>query len=255
MDNIDITGKKIFFLYPQTIVQNEVTTDLVMQEYEVYTVKDHLSLRRVLKRFPNSIVFVNINEALPEKEWEGWVSGVMGDPATATTRIGILTSTSNDELKQKYLSVLQVTCGFTHVSTDLKKLLFQITEILDFQKAKGRRKFIRATTDNEKITTVNFPLDGHFISGNIRDISSTGFSCTFPGDPNLEKNAVIKDMQLKLQSTLLRAEGVVFGHRMDEYMKVFVFTFTSKTDANVRTKIRTYIKSNLQAKMDMELKK
>jgi hypothetical protein len=255
MTNIDITGKKIFFLYPQTIVQNEVTTDLVMQEYEVYTARDHLALCRVLKRFPDSIVFVNLDEKLSEKEWEVWVRGVMSDPATATIGIGILTSTSNDELKQKYLASVKVACGFTHVSTDLKKLLHQITEILKAQDAMGRRKFIRVTTDNEKMTTVNIPIDGHFVSGNIRDISSTGFSCTFPNDPNLAKNTLITDMQLKLQSTLIRAEGVVFGNRMDEYMKVYVFVFTPRTDSNVRAKIRMYIQSNLQAKMDMELKK
>jgi hypothetical protein len=255
MANTDITGKKIFFLYPQTIVQNEVMMDLVMQEYEVYTVRDHLALRRVLKRFPNSIVFANIDEKLSEKEWESWVRGVMSDPATATIGIGILTSTSNDELKHKYLASVKVKCGFTHVSTDLKKLLYQIIEILKAEDAMGRRKYIRATADNEKITTVNFPIDGHFISGNIRDISSTGFSCTFPDDPNLLKNTLITDMQLKLQSTLLRAEGVVFGNRLDEYMKVYVFVFTPRTDPSVCAKIRKYIQSNIQAKMDMELKK
>jgi hypothetical protein len=254
-DMQNLTGKKIFFLYPQTIVQHDIIDILIMQEYEAYVVKDHLALRRVLKRFPDSIVFVNLDEKLEEKEWEVWIREVMTDPATADVGIGVLSNAGNDELKQKYLTSVGITCNFIHISTDVRKLIVQLVEVLKHQDAMGRRKFIRVTTDNEKATTLNIPLDGKFAGGCIKDLSSSGFSCLFTEDPMFEKNTLVSDIQLKLPGCLLRAEAVTLGSRMDEFMKIYVFLFTPKTDSEVRSKIRKYIQSNIQAKMDMELKK
>lgn len=256
MENIEITGKKIFFLYPSTIVRNEVVSALIMQEFEAYTVKDHVALGRVLKRFPDSIVFVNLDEkTMSEREREMWICGVMDDPVTARTKIGVLSSNPNDDVQQKYLTQIKVACGFTYVSTDLKKLIAQISQILLKHEAMGRRKYIRVTSDNETLTTANMPLNGHFISASIRDISSAGFSCIFLEDPNLVKGTIITDIQLKLQSTLVRAEAIVLGSRADELMQVYVFVFLPHVDTDVRYKIHKYIQIAIQNKMDMELKK
>ncbi|MDR0643675.1 MAG: PilZ domain-containing protein [Treponema sp.] len=265
-------GKKIFFLYPQIIVYNEVITDLFMQEYETYAANDHLALRRILRRFPDSIVFVNIDEKLSEAKtawetwvesvmddettaWEVWIRGVMNDPATAQVSIGILSTANNDDIKRKYLTEIKITGGFIHVSTDVKKLISQITEVLKINNAQGRRKFIRFKVDDEKTTTVNIPVNEGFINGYIKDISAAGFSCTFQEDPLLEKNSLIHNIQIKLQSVLLRAEAIVFGSRMEGLVKIYLFMFTPQTDSNAPSKIRSYIRENIQARMDLEMKK
>ncbi|MDR1074553.1 MAG: PilZ domain-containing protein [Treponema sp.] len=256
MENTEITGKKIFFLHPPTIVRNEVVSALVLQEFEAYTAKDPVALGRVLRRFPDSIVFVNLDEkTMSEKELEMWICGIMADPITAQTQIGLLASNASDEVKQKYLTQINVACGLTPITTDLKKLIAQISQVLFKHNAMGRRKYIRITSDNETLTIANMPLNGHFISASIRDISSTGFSCIFLEDPNLAKGTIITDIQLKLQSTLMRAEAIVLGSRADELMQVYVFIFMPQVDTDVRYKIHKYIQIVLQNKMDMELKK
>ncbi|MDR1466312.1 MAG: PilZ domain-containing protein [Treponema sp.] len=253
--NQNFSGKKTFFLYPQVIVYNEVITDLFIQEYEAYVVRDHPALRKILKRFPDSIVFVNIDERLKEKEWEAWIRGVMSDPFTEQVSVGVLTTGRDDGIRHKYLYQVRITSGFIHVSTDLKRLTSQITEKLQINDALGRRKFIRTTTHDERMTTVNIPIAGRFVTGSILDISSAGFSCIFQEDPFLEKNSLIPNIQIKLKSVLMRAEGIVFGSRIEDFMKVYVFVFTPRTDSNTRAKIRAYIRMNIQDRMDMELKK
>ncbi|MDR0411346.1 MAG: pilus assembly protein PilZ [Treponema sp.] len=255
MDNRQkFSGKKTFFLYPQVIVYNEVITYLFIQEYEAYVVRDHPALRQLLKRFPDSIVFVNIDEKMTEKEWETWIREVMNDPVTAHVSIGILTTGRDENIRRKYLTQVHITSGFIHVSTDLKKLISQITEMLRVNAALGRRKFIRVTTNDERMTTVNIPVDGRFITGNIMDISAAGFSCTFQDDPFLEKNSLISDIQIKLKSVLLRSEAVVFGSRIEDMMKIYVFIFTPRTDSSTRAKIHAFIRTNVQKRMDIELK-
>jgi len=250
----DIVGKKIFFLHPNAVVQNRIINELVQHEYEVYITKNQDSLRRVLCKYPDSIVFVDINEQLSEKEWEAWITAVMKAPDTRSVAIGVISTNDDELIKRKYLLTYKVPCGYTVLKSDLGKALAHIHQVLLAVDAKGRRKFIRATTENETNTTVNLPFQGMYLNGQIKDISVVGISCTFEHNPDIVKNMLIKDIQVKLQSTILKVEGIVFGSRMDGKEKIYVLLFTQRIDPDVRTKVRKYIQANLQAKMDNELK-
>jgi hypothetical protein len=250
----DILGRKLFFLYPSAVIQNQIAAELIQQEFEVYIVKDHVKLRQVLKKYPNSIVFANISDGISEKEWEAWIRGVMGDPETAGVDIGIIYNSDDENLKRKYLTQIKIKCGYTVLKSDLSPAIRQLMESLKAVDAKGRRKYIRASTEKEANTTVNFPINGTFVNGVIKDISVVGFSCAFSNDPALTKNSLFQDIQIKLQTILIKAEGIIFGSRMDGESKVYVVLFTQRIDPEVRTRIRKYIQSNLQSKMDVEFK-
>ena len=250
----DIVGKKIFFLYPTAVVQNRIINELVQQEYEVYIARDKDALRRVLRKYPDSIVFVDIEEKMSEKEWEVWIMSVMNAPDTKDVSIGIVTANEDEQIKRKYSLAVKVKCGYTVLKFDLDKTIRSIIDVLQTVDAKGRRKFIRATTEKETNTTLNLPLHGMFVHGQIKDISVVGISCSLEGNPEITKNTLFKDIQVKLQSNLLKVEGIVFGSRMDGKEKVYVLLFTQRIDPEIRTRIRKYIQSNLQSKMDAELK-
>lgn len=250
----DIVGRKVFFLHPTAVVQNRIISELVQQEYEVYVAKHNDTLLRVLNKYTDSIVFVDINEQMPEKDWEVWITSIMQSPETKGVAIGIVSANDDELIKRKYLLSVKVACGYTALKSDLDKATVHIMEVLQKVEAKGRRKYIRAATGNESNTTVNLPINGMFINGVIKDISVVGISCCFDEDPELTKNALFKDIQLKLQSTILKVEGIVFGSRMDGRDKIYVILFTQRIDPDVRTRIRKYIQSNLQSKMDIELK-
>jgi hypothetical protein len=251
-NHLEIVGKKIFFLHPITVVINEVIKELAQQEYEVYVAKNTASMKRVLKKYPDSIVFADINEQMSEGEWEKWIRSVQTE--LPDVMVGILSTMQNEEIIKKYVDSVKIRCGYVPLRTDINWSISQILESLKNANAKGRRKYIRATTENEVNTTVNMPLDANYINGNIRDISVVGFSCTFLPDPELRKNSLIKDVQLKLQTTLIKADAIVFGSRMQDNIKVYVMLFTKKISPEVQAKIRNYIQHNLQSKMDMQLK-
>ncbi|GHV85936.1 hypothetical protein AGMMS50230_15440 [Spirochaetia bacterium] len=253
-DNTEVTGKKIFFIHPSVFVQNEIAAELVQQEHEVYIARDEAKLFKVLKNCPHSIVFASIDETLSADKWEVWIRQVMGDEVTKSVAMGVLSNTNNEDARRLYLNTLQVSCGFIPVKTEKTRVIKALLDILKAAEAKGRRKYIRADTRNDSMTTINLPFNNAYITGDIRDISVVGLSCVFPQDPELEKNSLLPDMQVKLQGALLKAEGIVFGSRMDGPDKVYVFVFTAKIDPSVRTKIRAYIQKNLQSKMDAELK-
>ena len=60
----DISGRKIYFLFPTASVQNQVVTELVQQEYEVYVIKDSNRMLRYLKKYPDSVLFINVDEGM-----------------------------------------------------------------------------------------------------------------------------------------------------------------------------------------------
>ena len=246
-------GKKIFFLHPPALVQNQIISELAQEEFEVYIVKDEGRLRNGLKKYPSSIVFACINEGMKENAWEEWIRGVMGSSETGGAQIGIIASGNDENTRRKYVEQFRVPCGYTAVKSDLSDAIKQLNTILTNVNAKGRRKYIRAITEKETNTTVNLPMNGTFINGAIKDISVVGFSCAFAEDPELKKNSLFTDIQIRLQSQLLKAEGIVFGSRMDGEQKTYVILFTQRIDSSVKTRIRTYIQSNLQSKMDNEL--
>ena len=174
--------------------------------------------------------------------------------AYSKKKIGIIASASNEELKKKYLEQYKVQCGFTVIKSDFTEAVKQLIEILNGADAKGRRKFLRFLIDKDSKTTVNLPMNGAYVNGLINDISVVGFSCVFEVDPNLTKNGLFNDIQIRLQSQLVKAEGIVFGSRMDGDEKCYVILFSKRTDPSVRTKIRKFIQASLQHNMEKELK-
>ena len=250
-DSSDISGKKIFFLYPTASVVNQVITELVQNEYEVYIVKDHKRLVRVIKKYPNSILYINIDEGMDKHEWEKWVNTIL--VSLKEIKIGIFTVSTDEKLRNKYVYDLRISCGYIIQKFDMSGAVTTILEILDVLNVKGRRKYLRAVTERETNATLNIPLNGGYINGGIKDISVAGISCTFKRDPRLKKNELIKDIQIRLQSMLLKVEAIVFGCRIDGGDKNYVFLFTQRIDPDVRVKIRRFIQQNLQSKMDYEI--
>ncbi|MDR2786268.1 MAG: PilZ domain-containing protein [Treponema sp.] len=243
--------RKVFFLNTSPFFQNEIGTELIHQEFEIYYTNEYANLTRILKKYPESIVFVNLDSLLPEKEWETWIRRILADPSTATIKFGVLADIYNEQVEKKYTETLKVPCGYTVVSkADPHKTLKQLSAWLVAMEARGRRKYIRATSENDTQMTINIPHDGFYLKGVIKDISSVGISCVFQKDPELEKNALCKDMQIKLQTTILKTEGIVFGSRRDGLQKIYVFLFTQRVDPDARAKIRNFVQQVLQEKMN-----
>ena len=250
-------GKKIFFFHPSEFTRNQVIAQLAQEEFEVYIVEEESKLRKALEKYPGSVMFASISEVMMESAWDELIRDIDREmnkkDEPAGVYIGIITSMDNENLRQKYLGQYNVNCGFSVIHSDLDAAVLQLVNILNSVNAKGRRNYIRLIIDKEAKIAVNFPMHGTFISGDIKDISVVGFSCSFAEDPDLTKNAVFGDIQFRLQNQLLKAEGIVFGSRMDGAEKVYVILFTQRVDSSVHTVIRKYIQSNLQNRIDKEL--
>ncbi len=143
-DNPEIMGRKVFFLYPHSVIQNDMFRILIKNEYEVYSIDDHIKMKELSIRFPESILFINIDDKLNENEWESYIKDILSD-TQKISRIGILTYNKDQNLAKKYLMEMMVPCGFICLSLSLEQSAATILKTLMVNEAKGRRKFLRAS--------------------------------------------------------------------------------------------------------------
>ncbi len=243
-------GRKVFFLYPPSVVRDELISRLLEQEYEVYMLRDIAMADRLLAMFPASIVFVNIDAGKSESEWEDWIRAKLANPALTGVGIGILTYNQDEGLQKKYLMDIGIQCGFVKLKLGLEESTKILLSTLQANEAKGRRKYVRANCAGDSLTAINLREGAITATGKIQDISVVGFSCILDPDPAFKKNTVLHDIQLKLRANLVKIEAVVFGTREVEDRTQYVMLLAPRTEPVVRDKIRNYIQYALQSDIE-----
>ena len=243
-------GKKVFLLYPHSVIREEMLDILIMNGFETYTLFDHKKAVKILEHFPGSIIFINIDEGLPEKQWEAYVRSLLDDPKTNNTRIGILSYNQDKALMEKYLMDIAVPCGYIQLKLGIQESTKIILNALHANEAKGRRKYIRAFCANDIYATMNYKGDQGLLQGQILDISSAGIAARIPKFPKLPSNSLLHEVQLKLHGALLLTDAVVMGKRSDD-PDVWILLFDpSKMKREHKMLIHHYIKQNLQKYID-----
>lgn len=251
MDNT--LGKKVFFIYPHSVIQNELIQDLIDREYEVYFVNDHSKVSSICEYYTSPILFINIDEALEEPAWEKLIRNILETEGTSHARIGIVTYNENAQLAQKYLMDIMVPCGFIKLKLGLNDSTDIIIKTLEANEVKGKRKYVRARC-NPVEATLNASISGGLVSGHIVDISSVGMAVQFDDGTELVKNTYLRDIQLKLRGILLRVSAVVIGHRDSEEDKtLYVLLFDQYVNEQIKSKLRSYINRTLQHEMERKL--
>ena len=248
----NLIGKKVYFIYPNSVIQAEMVAELIKEEYEIYLVKDYLKALTLFRRYPNSVVFINIDEGQEEPQWEEYVQTLQSDPDLESLQIGIMTYNTDPVLAQKYLMDLMVSGGFVKLSLGLKESTALVKKVLEANEARGRRKFLRVRC-GDKNSTLNFRHGEKTLVGTVMDISSAGMACTFEPDPHMVHHSAVESIQLKLKGILCLVSGVVMGSRMEGDKLVYVILFSNKTNPEVKGKIQNFMMWALQQQVEAEI--
>ncbi|MDR2482905.1 MAG: PilZ domain-containing protein [Treponema sp.] len=242
----DISGKKTFLLYPHSVIKDEVLDELIMNGYETYPLRDHERARRLLERFPGSIMFINIDERLSEAEWEVYIRELQGNPKTRESQLGILSYNNDQGLMQKYLIEMALPCGYIQLKLGVKESTKIILDALQAIEAKGRRKFIRAFCDDDAQATMNYKdPEGETFYGKLLDISSAGFAAKIGNFSQFPPNSLLRNVQLKLHGSLIMANAVLMGNRRDD-KDIYILLFDPKMLQDHKVVLHHYIKQSLQ---------
>jgi len=246
---LDGQGKKIFLLYPHSVVRDDMLDVLIMAGYETYTLVDEKKAQKLLAKFPGSIMFINIDEGLKEKEWETYIRSIQDDPQTKQSHLGIMSYNQDRDLMQKYLMELAIPCGYVQIKLGLHESTKIIISALEANEARGRRKCIRTDCHDDINATLNYKQDLDIYHGKILDISSAGVAAKFEKFAEPPVNSVLHGVQLKLRGGLVMAEMILMGQRHDD-KRVNILLFGPKLTKEDKLVIHRYIKQCLQKYID-----
>ena len=246
-------GRKVLFLYPPRILTEGVMTHLINHEYEIYLINDTRRAELIFEKYPDTICFVNIDTALSEPEWEQWIRKIRANPAFDNVGLGIVSYNNNEDLQKKYLLDIGIKCGYIKLKLGVEESTKILLTTLQANEAKGRRKYVRANATHDTISGVNFTHGRLQVTGKIIDISVVGFACVLDPDPELEKNVLLSDVQLRLRASLLRTNLIVLGSRVVDGEIHYIFLFPPRIENHDKGKIRSYVQTALQTSMDMYL--
>jgi hypothetical protein len=246
-------GRKVVFLYPHSVLNEELLVEILQNEYEIYTLRDHDAAVRVAAAWPGSIIFVNIDEALNELQWEMWIRHLMEARETASTRVGIMTYNPNPDLARKYLMELMIPCGFIQLKLGLAEGKRIILKTLEANEARGRRRYVRARCLEKQKATFNVSIRETYHTGSILDISVAGMTFRFDDAVNIKLNTQLNDVQLRMKGTLCRVSGKYVGAvRSEPDRNLLMFDIPLADEP--RIKIHRFIFNALQDELGEFLK-
>ena len=243
-EQMNTSGKKVFLLYPHSVIRDDMLDMLIMAGFETYTLVDEKKALKILTRFPDSILFINIDEGLKEKEWEVYIREIQEDPRLKNIRMGIMSYNQDQSLMHKYLMDMGLPCGYIQLKLGLQESARIMLNVLQANEARGRRSSIRAACEDDINASLNYRIDNDVYRGKILDISSSGIAARFEKSPNLGANTVIGDVQLKLRGGLIMTDLTYMGQRQDD-KRVQILLF-GDLSSDQKLIIHRYIKQCLQ---------
>ena len=249
-----VFGRKIFFLYPSFVMEHFLIENLKRNEYEVYILNDYRKAKAVLAANKDAMLFINIDSELSYSQWFNYARSFEGFPDLDSIYVGVVTEKAGWEDKAKFEQNVNLKAGFTIIEGKTEKTLKDFIDLLELHGAKGRRKYIRLDTRNERDVTGYLSAAGRLYAFDVRDISSAGFAITYKKEiVNLfQKNTLIRNLSLSVGRKSMVCSCIVFNTQVNpDGSAISVLMLTNENLDSSKTYIRNYIYEKFYAKMNM----
>ena len=249
-ENTDF-GRKVFFLNMSNDFKQTIIPALFNKEYEVYTIDDYRRAKAVLRHFPDSICFIDVDDGLTPNGWFNFMDSFDNDEMLSTIFLGIISSSLGYAQKMHFLMQSVVPAGFIGLNQPYEDLLEQIRNILDLNGAKGRRRFVRADCLDDLRVSVFFDFGENRFTAKIKDISSAGLSCvvSLKYKDSFKVNMLIREFSLIIDNETYKCSAAVLKAFVVNDKMTVVLVFTQAIGFNVRRSIRGFLRSFLQGKI------
>jgi hypothetical protein len=201
--------------------------------------------------FPGSIMFVNIDEGLPEQAWEQYIRGIQESPETRESRLGIVSYNTDQGLMKKYLMEISIPCGYIHLKLGALDSTRIILDALAVNEARGKRRYIRAFCEQENNVTLNYKgPDNTMYYGKLLDISVAGAAAKIENFSAFPPNTKLRNVQFRLRGALFLADVILMGQRRND-RNIYILIFDPAMREESKLLIHRFIKQTIQRDMDL----
>ncbi len=254
-ENMQIFGRKIFFVCSTFTLNTNIILRLMEQEYEVYKIDEPRQLRNLLKNTPGSIVYINADSHHQPQVWYNIISSFENDPDYDSCDFGVFSAKLKGSVRIRFEQGLKLKAGFFSLDKNFGEIMNSVIEKLDSLKAKGLRKFVRLKCAGEK------SAEAYFINGNMMykmnfvDISSIGVGLVIPSKYSsfVRINSVIQGLTIVLGNKQLKVNAKFHTMKSIPNGILAALIFTPDTPGAFRNYVRTYICEELQKRLNNEL--
>lgn len=241
-------GRRVLFLYPPSVVEEELIEILIAAQFEAGIIRDHRLLGRVLGTFPQSVLFANPESHIPGTSCEMLVRKVLATQSHHGADVGIITYNNNPDLARLYLMDIGVRAGYITLKMGLNESARVLIRTLEAIEARGRRKYVRVRVPDGR-AKINALIDGQTISGLVQDISVAGLGCVLKAD--LQAGTELDDCSLNLWGRILTVRGRVIGRRDGEDASpYYAVLFSSPIGGEDRKRFNAFARRMLQMELD-----
>ena len=249
---LDIFGRKIFFLNPAYPVKKEIMSRLQAQEYEVYTIESYREAKPLLRKNPNSLLFVNIDAQLTHAAWFNYIRTYDRDDILATIKICVISErikASDVAIFNKFVNMVSDVIEFNEGIEGVAK---QIQKILDETHAKGKRQYVRANLTHDKDASLFWNHGSKMHQLKLLDLSSVGMAVKCPSvleNQIIAKNFLLQDVTMRLGPKQMVVEAVIYGIKSTPEGTLWILLLLPSTPPSIKEEIRTYVSKTIEEKM------
>jgi hypothetical protein len=241
-------GRKVFFLNPIFSMRSIVISRLIENEFEVYIIDDYRDAKSVLRQFPDSICFINIDDQLTHEQWFNFVKSVETDPSLKSIFLGILSSRINKADRDQFMLKASIPAGFIMMNERLEDITETIEGILNINGAKGRRQYVRTNCASDPDALMLVKTGNKMYKMHLLDISVVGTACILsPQYKDLfQPNSVIRNVTVSLGEKNFACSVAVYAVIVTPQFCKLVLLFMQGMPFSSKKLIRSYITTTLQ---------
>ncbi len=248
----EFLGRKVFFLNPPMLFEDEVVEKLRVMEYEVYSVREYNKMRNFLTLNAGSIVFITPNDMLTPGGWKNFISVIEADNAVfGPVDVGVIMHKMAESATRSFITGLKLKGGVMQLEAGNDLLFQQIVKSLDALKAHGLRKNVRADCMNDKTAEVYSLKGTKMLRFKIIDISSAAIATKFPANFGNEifENMLIPDARVNIGRAYVNASLIISAIKPVGDNLLVIFTYGASTSPDAMKKIRGYVGERLKLNM------
>ena len=256
IDDIKAPGnRKVFFLHPQAVIQDELVRALIADDYEAYLLRNSVSAKMVLRDYPDSILVVQVDSGLSEEQWLEYASELRATPVFSQLTLCVVSVASMEDIQQTYLDMPEgFSYGFSYSGYDFGTIYPLIKEMLIQEKANPPGISIKGTTAEKQKVSVVFTRDRIRYEGRLKDISLSGLTCRIDSmDPLYPSEIPIQAIIITYESTQLTVSGRVAGNHGDDD-SIHLILFDDNVRSDKKDDIFDLIQACLQAEIEALIK-
>ena len=249
-----IIGRKVFFINPPLYVENYLQPELKQHEYEAYVIKDYKYTKNALRKFPDALCFIFIDDELSYDGWFNFILSFQQDEKLKTIFVGLMSAMIPAPVREKFMMNLSLPGGFIMLN-EVKgaALIENVIGILELNGAKGRRKYLRLDCDENVSIKGYFANQSQLLQVSIANISSVGFTCYYPKSYGtaLAKNMLVPSFSITLGRHSIVTPSVVYDVKSIDDNKYFaVLLFLKQVGPDDRKVIKNFIFEHLMARFE-----